>query len=143
MALSSRMDLSGKRPSDDADVVLGDDWIAPRISDADLRAKRERRRFIAINRSPLAQKIITFNLVAIILMVAGILYLNPFRDSLVTQREMAMVTEAVLIADMLEVTAGFFDRGVVDDHSHKIQRDRRSQGCRRACLAACAWRFAK
>lgn len=112
MALSSRMDSSGKRPSDDADVVLGDDWIAPRTSDADLRAKRERRRFIAINRSPLAQKIITFNLVAIILMVAGILYLNPFRDSLVTQREMAMVTEAALIADMLEVTAGV--DGVLD-----------------------------
>ncbi len=106
MALSSSMDSSGKRKSDETDVVLGDDWIAPRNSDAELRAKRERRRIIALNRSPLAQKIITFNLVAIILMVAGILYLNPFRDSLVSQREMAMVTEAALVADMLEVIAG-------------------------------------
>lgn len=105
MSLSSRMDGSHGSPKD-TDVVLGDDWVAPQTSDADLREKRARRKVIAVNRSPLAQKIITFNLVAIILMVAGILYLNPFRDSLVTQREMAMVTEAVLIADMLEVTAG-------------------------------------
>ncbi|MEN8838166.1 MAG: sensor histidine kinase [Celeribacter marinus] len=104
MSLSSRVDGSRKRAKD-TDVVLGDDWIAPKISDIDLREKRARRKFIAVNRSPLAQKIITFNLVAIILMVAGILYLNPFRDSLVTQREIAMVTEAALIADMLEATA--------------------------------------
>ncbi|WP_417250516.1 sensor N-terminal transmembrane domain-containing protein [Celeribacter sp.] len=104
MSLSSRMDGS-HRSTKDTDVVLGDDWVAPQTSDADLREKRARRRLISVNRSPLAQKIITFNLVAIILMVAGILYLNPFRDSLVTQREMAMVTEAVLIADMLEATA--------------------------------------
>jgi two-component system sensor histidine kinase ChvG len=100
------MDKSGKTHPEDADVVLGDDWVAPRTSDAELRAKRERRKFIAINRSPLAQKIITFNLVAIILMVAGILYLNPFRDSLVKQRELTMVAEAVLIADMLELSLG-------------------------------------
>ncbi|AJE45331.1 sensor histidine kinase [Celeribacter indicus] len=106
MVFSPRMDRPAKRRRENADVVLGDDWIAPRTSDADLRARREGRRFIAINRSPLAQKIVTFNLVAIILMVAGILYLNPFRDSLVTQREMAMVTEAALIADMIEVYAG-------------------------------------
>jgi two-component system sensor histidine kinase ChvG len=106
MSLASRMTKAGKAHSEDADVVLGDDWVAPRTADADLRAKRERRKFIAINRSPLAQKIITFNLVAIILMVAGILYLNPFRDSLVKQREMAMVSEAALIADMIELTAG-------------------------------------
>nr|WP_319249026.1 sensor histidine kinase [uncultured Celeribacter sp.] len=103
----SRMDRhKAKGHSEDADVVLGDDWVAPRISDEDLRASREKRHFIALNRSPLAQKIITFNLVAIILMVAGILYLNPFRDSLVVQREMAMVAEATLIADMLVHTAG-------------------------------------
>ena len=111
MSLTSRIDGDHSH-GEDTDVVLGDDWVAPRTSDEDLRARRERRSLIAVNRSPLAQKIITFNLVAIILMVAGILYLNPFRDSLVTQREMAMVTEAALISDMLEVTAG--DDGVLD-----------------------------
>lgn len=112
MSLASFMNRSGKMPSEDTDVVLGDDWVAPRTSDAELRAKRDRRKFIAINRSPLAQKIITFNLIAIIVMVAGILYLNPFRDSLVKQRELAMVAEAVLIADMLELTVG--SDGVLD-----------------------------
>ncbi|WP_460272624.1 sensor histidine kinase [Celeribacter sp. ULVN23_4] len=106
MFRSSGMSRTKTHGKDETDVVLGDDWIAPRTSDAELRAKREHRRFIAVNRSPLAQKIITFNLVAIILMVAGILYLNPFRDSLVTQREMAMITEAALVADMLELSAG-------------------------------------
>jgi two-component system sensor histidine kinase ChvG len=106
MSLASFMNKSGRAHSEDTDVVLGDDWVAPRTADAELRAKRERRKFIAINRSPLAQKIITFNLVAIIVMVAGILYLNPFRDSLVKQREFAMVAEAVLIADMVAMTAG-------------------------------------
>ncbi|WP_417258224.1 sensor N-terminal transmembrane domain-containing protein [Celeribacter sp.] len=105
MSVSSHVEGS-RKDAKDTTVVLGDDWVAPKTSDVDLREKRSRRKFIAVNRSPLAQKIITFNLVAIILMVAGILYLNPFRDSLVTQREIAMVTEAALIADMLEATAG-------------------------------------
>jgi two-component system sensor histidine kinase ChvG len=106
MSLASFFDTSRKSSPSNTDVVLGDDWVAPHTADADLRAKRERRKLIAINRSPLAQKIITFNLIAIILMVAGILYLNPFRDSLVKQRESAMVTEASLIANILAVSAG-------------------------------------
>jgi two-component system sensor histidine kinase ChvG len=114
------MNKAGKAHSEDADVVLGDDWVAPRTTDADLRAKRERRKFIAINRSPLAQKIITFNLVAIILMVAGILYLNPFRDSLVKQREMAMVYEAALIADMVKLTAGQDGRLDAEENSDDL-----------------------
>ncbi|NVK44829.1 MAG: sensor histidine kinase [Rhodobacteraceae bacterium] len=120
MTLASGMDRSGKSSSENADVVLGDDWIAPRTADVELREKRRRRSFIAVNRSPLAQKIITFNLVAIILMVAGILYLNPFRDSLVLQRESAMVTEAALVADMLEVTAGADGQLSVSDGSDGV-----------------------
>lgn len=111
MTLSSH--IEGGNNAEKTDVVLGDDWVAPQTSDADLRARRERRKLIAVNRSPLAQKIITFNLVAIILMVAGILYLNPFRDSLVTQREMSMVTEAALMAEMLSVTAA--SDGVIEN----------------------------
>jgi len=87
----------------DADVVLGDDWVAPHTtSDSELRAKRERRGLISINRSPLARKIVTFNLLALIILVAGVLYLNPFRDSLVFQRERGLVVEAELIADVFE-----------------------------------------
>ena len=46
------------------------------------------------NRSPLARKIVTFNLLALIILVAGVLFLNPFRDSLVVQRELGLVAEA-------------------------------------------------
>ncbi|WP_300515948.1 sensor N-terminal transmembrane domain-containing protein [Aliiroseovarius sp.] len=86
-------------------VVLGEDWVAPQSAvDSALRARRERRGVISINRSPLARKIITFNLLGMIVMVAGVLYLNPFRDSLVFQRETALVAEAQLVADMFEAT---------------------------------------
>jgi len=91
------------KSADRADVVLGEDWIAPEgMADSDLRAGRERRGFISLNRSPLARKIITFNLLAMIVLVAGVLYLNPFRDSLVLQRESGLVAEAQLIAQVFE-----------------------------------------
>ncbi|MDW4550265.1 sensor histidine kinase [Defluviimonas sp. D31] len=86
-----------------ADVVLGEDWTAPEgIVDSEIRASRERRGFISLNRSPLARKIITFNLMAMIVLVGGVLYLNPFRDSLVLQRESGLVAEAQIIADVFE-----------------------------------------
>ncbi|MCU9848470.1 sensor histidine kinase [Defluviimonas sp. WL0024] len=86
-----------------ADVVLGEDWIAPDgIVDSEIRAGRERRGLISLNRSPLARKIITFNLMAMIVLVGGVLYLNPFRDSLVLQRESGLVAETQLLADVFE-----------------------------------------
>ena len=86
----------------DADVVLGEDWIGPdAAAESELRAKREQRGIISINRSPLARKIITFNLLAILVLVCGVLFLNPFRDSLVYQREKAIVSEAELIAGFI------------------------------------------
>ncbi len=91
------------KSADQADVVLGEDWIAPDGSAEDeLRARRARRNVISLNRSPLARKIITFNLLAILVLVAGVLYLNPFRDSLVVQREQGLLVEAGLIANVLE-----------------------------------------
>ncbi len=39
---------------------------------------------------------------ALTILVAGVLYLNPFRDSLVFQREQGLVAEAELIADVME-----------------------------------------
>ncbi|HHL20233.1 MAG TPA: HAMP domain-containing protein [Aliiroseovarius sp.] len=68
-----------------------------------MRARRSKRGFISINRSPLARKIIAFNLLGLIVLVAGVLYLNPFRDSLVFQHERGLVAEAELIADIFEV----------------------------------------
>ncbi len=85
------------------DVVLGEDWVDnPGSVDREVRAGRSRRGFISINRSPLARKIITFNLLGLIVLVAGVLYLNPFRDSLVYQREIGLVAEVELIADVFE-----------------------------------------
>ncbi len=59
---------------------------------------------IALNRSPLARKIIVFNLLGLIVLVFGVLYMHPFRDSLVLQRERGLVAEARLVADVFEAS---------------------------------------
>lgn len=95
--------MGEKAASRRADVVLGEDWTAPDgFVESELKAGRERRGFISLNRSPLARKIITFNLLAMLVLVAGVLYLNPFRDSLVQQRKNGLVDEAQLVADIFE-----------------------------------------
>ncbi|SNS88201.1 sensor histidine kinase [Tropicimonas sediminicola] len=86
-----------------SDVVLGEDWVTPETSDADVRRKRERRGYLTLNRSPLARKIITFNLIGLLILVGGVFYLNPFRDSLTEQRVNGLHSEAGLIADVFEV----------------------------------------
>lgn len=83
-------------------VVIGEDWVGPDPADVEVRARRRKRNFISLNRSPLARKIIIFNLLGLLLLVGGVLYLNPGRDSLVQQRENAFVTQAELIADVFE-----------------------------------------
>ncbi len=96
------VNMDGARPAKQAEVVLGEDWIGgDAAAESQARAKRERRGVIAMNRSPLARKIITFNLLAILVLVCGVLFLNPFRDSLVYQREKAILSEAELIAGFL------------------------------------------
>ena len=57
-----------------------------------------RRWGASLRRSPLARRIVAYNLVALALLVAGVLYLDPFRDGLVIQRERALVVEAQLVA---------------------------------------------
>jgi len=81
----------GRRKPDaarDADVVLGDDWVAPEAFPDKRMHNRPRRRggLMMLNRSPLARKIITFNLLALIVLVGGVLYLTPSRDNLAFQR---------------------------------------------------------
>ncbi|WP_174233531.1 sensor histidine kinase [Sulfitobacter mediterraneus] len=104
MALAERnfvRDLS--TTSRDGDVVLGDDWVAPDQSAPDeLRVRRERRGLFSLRTSPLTRKIITFNLIALNVLVAGILYLNSSRDSLALQRASSLLSEAELIADVIE-----------------------------------------
>ncbi|MEC7256905.1 MAG: sensor histidine kinase [Pseudomonadota bacterium] len=93
---------SGNR---NVDVVLGDDWIVPDAEDADeLKGKRSRRGLFSVRGSPLTRKIIMFNLIALVILAAGILYLNDTRDSLVRQRANALVGETELIANVFEAT---------------------------------------
>ncbi|TCO69991.1 sensor histidine kinase [Rhodovulum euryhalinum] len=91
-----------RRPSED-DVALDEDWAAPHsVVDGEIRARRKGRSFVLLNRSPLARKIITFNLIAQVVLISGVLYLNPARDSLLSQRESGMVAETELLADIFE-----------------------------------------
>lgn len=87
----------------DADVVLGDDWIAPDSTvEKELRDTRAQRSLFSLNRSPLTRKIITFNLIALNVLVAGILWMNSSRDMLVLQRANAISAEIELVADVFE-----------------------------------------
>ena len=87
-----------------ADVVLGEDWERPEGTEEELAHARKRRGLISLDRSPLARKIILFNLLAILMLVAGVLFLNPSRDSLASQRERGLVTEARLLAGAFEAS---------------------------------------
>jgi two-component system sensor histidine kinase ChvG len=103
MALAERINLRDDAPDTSGDVVLGDDFVAPNATVAEeLRVRRERRGLFSLKASPLTRKIIIFNLIALNVLVAGILYLNSSRDSLVTQRAAGLVSEAELIADVFE-----------------------------------------
>lgn len=62
--------------------------------------------------SPLTRKIIMFNLLALNMLAAGILYLNGSRDSLVLQRASALVGEAELISNVVEARLLAKDDGV-------------------------------
>lgn len=102
MTIATGIDVRNAEPAKNADIVLGEDWDGANYADKAAMNKRRRRGFVSLNRSPLARKIITFNLLAMVILVAGVLYQNPFRDSLVLQRERGLVAEAQLIADVFE-----------------------------------------
>lgn len=72
------------------------------------RHRRSARRVgrIALDRSPLARKIVAFNLVAILVLVSGITLLDPSRASLLKQRELRLVSEAELVAAVFEMQLG-------------------------------------
>jgi len=84
------------------DVILGDDWVEPQaLGENELAEGRRRRGFFSLRHSPLARKIITFNLIALMILIAGILYLNPSRDNLAFQRVSGLVKEAELVVDVM------------------------------------------
>jgi len=110
MTAAQKFPLSGstmaKEPAKEQ-VILGEDWVSPEVlSDQVLRGARRKRGLLSLNKSPLARKIILFNLLALVILVAGVLFLNPFRDNLVVQREASLANEARLIAEVVATRAG-------------------------------------
>jgi len=102
MTALPRMPVTDPAPSRPGDVLLGEDWASPEPrAEPGVREHRSRRGLVSLKRSPLARKIIIFNMLALVILVAGVLYMNPFRDSLVLQREQGLVTEARLVADVV------------------------------------------
>jgi two-component system, OmpR family, sensor histidine kinase ChvG len=103
MAFAERISLRNAIPRRDGDVVLGDDFVAPDTTvEGELRQRRERRGLFSLKNSPLTRKIITFNLVALNILVAGILLMNSSREPLAVQRINSLVAEAELIANVFE-----------------------------------------
>ena len=95
------MGVRDTRSTYDGDLIVGEDWAGPDPDVAMPRAKAAGRSVLTLNRSPLARKIITFNLIGLLILIAGVFYLNPFRDTLAAQRSAALQAEARLIADVL------------------------------------------
>ncbi|ARE41033.1 Sensor histidine kinase ChvG [Rhodovulum sp. P5] len=87
-------------PEADVDMSARASRDTGAASAATTAARRKVR--IALNPSPLARKIIVFNLLAQIILISGVLYMNPARDSLLRQRESGLVAEAELVADVFE-----------------------------------------
>ena len=105
MTAIPQIKMAQKRSQKSGEVLLGEDWVSPEsMADSSLRDGRKRRSLVALNHSPLARKIIIFNLMALVILVAGVLFMNPFRDSLVLQRENGLKQEARLIANVFEAS---------------------------------------
>ena len=98
--------LEAYRPKRSGDVLLGEDWVSPDATVERLKEGRGGRSIVALNRSPLARKIIVFNLMALVMLVVGVLFMNPFRDSLALQRQYAMARQAELVATVYEARLG-------------------------------------
>ncbi len=107
-------DLSTSK--DGGDIILGDDWVAPnKAATAELANQRQRRNLFSLRRSPLTRKIVIFNLIALALMFLGIYYSNTTQNSLTIQRSVAIVNEAALVADMVELRLSQDSTTVLDD----------------------------
>ena len=106
MTAIPQITMAQKRNQKSGEVLLGEDWVSPESMAESSARGRKRRSLVALNHSPLARKIIIFNLMALVILVAGVLFMNPFRDSLVLQRENGLKQEAQLIANVFEASIG-------------------------------------
>lgn len=105
MALAEHHISVGRMPQGrEGEVVLGDDWVAPEATvEKEMRGRRERRRILPLSRSPLTRKIITFNLIALVMLLAGVLYLNSARSNFVEERQASLANGAELVSGALQV----------------------------------------
>ena len=123
MTAIPQINMVQKRSQKSGEVLLGEDWVSPEsMADVSRRGGRKRRSLVALNRSPLARKIIIFNLMALVILVAGVLFLNPFRDTLVLQRENGLKQEAQLIANVFEASLDASTTAVPVDAQALAQR---------------------
>ena len=126
MAMAEGMNLPQRGAHQDGDVVLGDDFVAPEaLVEKEMQARRDRRGLWSLKRSPLTRKIITFNLIALNILVGGVLMLSSSQDSLAVERGNALVSQAELIADVIEAqlddTADPLQLGGVPDVSRTLE----------------------
>jgi two-component system sensor histidine kinase ChvG len=111
MSSAPRITPSDLKPKRSGDVLLGEDWVSPDATVERLKEGRGGRSIVGLNRSPLARKIIVFNLMALVLLAVGVLFMNPFRDSLALQRQLGMVRQAELISSVYEAHLRTGDTG--------------------------------
>ncbi|RMD94666.1 MAG: HAMP domain-containing protein [Alphaproteobacteria bacterium] len=112
MNAMSEIDTRNSLAGDEADVILGDNWDerAPSTSGDD--SMPDDPRWFRLNRSGLARKIVTYNLIALVVLVAGILFVSPGRERLVEARLATLAREAGLVARVFEAAMPAF--GPVD-----------------------------
>lgn len=101
MAKIDGMRIQDSQHAEHADVLLGEDWESNSNLDGELQTSRAKRGLFSFRRSPLSRKIVTFNLIALFVMIAGILSLNSSRESLVHQRARSMLIEADMASNAL------------------------------------------
>ncbi|MFU8899442.1 MAG: sensor histidine kinase [Roseinatronobacter sp.] len=107
-----------------ADILIGDDWVGPGDAvETEVRASRARRGFLSISSSPLARKIALFNLVALVVLILGILFTNPFRDSLLEQQAQMLGSTVQIVADIVSVSDELDD--IRDALAGKLSYDQR------------------
>lgn len=98
MASLDSIPQNDQHRSDDARVVLGEDWETQRDSSDELTKSRSKRGFWTFRRSPLTRKIVTFNLIALNVLIIGILFLNSSRENLVLQKAQDLVSDAKMMS---------------------------------------------
>ena len=69
MTALPRLSVSDASSSRPGDVLLGEDWVSPETrAEPEVREHRGRRGLVSLKRSPLARKIIIFNMLALVIL---------------------------------------------------------------------------